>query len=49
MNKNIITLVVSLLVIAIGAEAQSNTKKFGIEINGGIREYHGDLGSALYF
>jgi len=49
MNKNILTMLVSLLVIAIGAEAQSNTKKFGIEINGGIREYHGDLGSSLYF
>ena len=49
MNKNILTLFVGLLAFTLAADAQSYTKKFGIEINGGLREYHGDLGSAAYF
>lgn len=48
MNKNLLTLLLSLLVFTFMADAQSYNKKFGFEINGGIREYHGDLGSAIY-
>jgi outer membrane protein OmpA-like peptidoglycan-associated protein len=49
MNKNILTLFIGLLAFTLAADAQSYTKKFGIEVNGGLREYHGDLGSAAYF
>ncbi len=49
MNKNLLTMLAFMLVFSWGAVAQSYNKKFGVEINGGIREYHGDLGSALYF
>ncbi len=31
------------------ASAQSAEKRLGIEINGGLNEYQGDLGSALFF
>ncbi len=48
MNKNLLTLLLSFFVFSTMAEAQSYNKKFGLEINGGIREYHGDLGSAIY-
>ena len=49
MNKNLLTLLLTLTIFAVVADAQTFEKKFGLEINGGIREYHGDLGSALYF
>jgi OOP family OmpA-OmpF porin len=49
MNKNILTLVLSLFVFSTASIAQSYNKKFGLEINGGLLEYHGDLGSSLYF
>lgn len=48
MNKNLLAVLLTLIIFSIGAEAQSYNKKFGLEINGGIREYHGDLGSAAY-
>lgn len=48
MNKNILTLLLSLFIFSFMAEAQSYNKKFGLEVNGGIREYHGDHGSAIY-
>lgn len=49
MNRKILTLVLSLLIFGGTLYAQSYNKKFGFEINGGLKEYHGDLGSALYF
>jgi len=49
MNKNLLTLLLTLTIFVVVADAQSFDKKFGLEINGGIREYHGDLGSATYF
>lgn len=49
MNKKILTLVLSLFIFGGTLYAQSYDKKFGFEINGGLKEYHGDLGSALYF
>ncbi len=48
MNKNLLTLLLTLVIFGFMAEAQSVSKKFGFEVNGGIREYHGDLGSAAY-
>lgn len=48
MNKNLLTLLLTLTIFSFLAEAQSYNKRFGFEVNGGIREYHGDLGSALY-
>ena len=38
-----------LLFFTFSSNAQTSYKKYGIEVNGGLREYHGDLGSALYF
>jgi OOP family OmpA-OmpF porin len=49
MNRKIQTLILSLFIFSATSFAQSYDKKFGIEINGGLKEYHGDLGSALYF
>ena len=49
MNKNLLTLLISFTLFSLSANAQSYNKKFGLEVNGGLREYHGDLGSALYF
>lgn len=49
MNKHLLTLVFALILFIPTTVAQSYDKKFGVEVNGGIREYHGDLGSALYF
>jgi len=47
-NLHKITLLI-LLLSSTFVQAQTAYKKFGIEINGGLREYHGDLGSSLYF
>ncbi len=48
MNRHLLTLLVALILFTPTLEAQNNGNKFGFEINGGLREYHGDLGSALY-
>ena len=50
MNKNLLKLSLFLFIFSsFFVNAQTSYKKFGIEINGGLREYHGDLGSSLYF
>lgn len=49
MNKHLLTLVSAILLFAPNSFSQTYDKKFGVEINGGLREYHGDIGSALYF
>lgn len=49
MNRNLLTLAIALCVFAVSSYAQSYNKKFGIEINGGVSEYHGDRGSSLFF
>jgi OOP family OmpA-OmpF porin len=49
MNKHLLTLISAILLLSPSSFSQSYDKKFGVEINGGIREYHGDMGSALYF
>jgi OOP family OmpA-OmpF porin len=46
-KKLLITLIALLSVYQ--AFSQSADRRLGIEINGGINEYQGDLGSALYF
>ena len=48
MNRHLLTFLVAFILIAPSITAQSYDKKFGLEVSGGIREYHGDLGSALY-
>ncbi|MEY2924156.1 MAG: hypothetical protein RLZZ337_704 [Bacteroidota bacterium] len=48
MNRHLLTFLVALFLLSPFANAQSYNKKYGFEINGGLREYHGDLGSALY-
>jgi OOP family OmpA-OmpF porin len=48
MNRHLLTLLVALILITPSIDAQSPNHKFGLEVNGGVREYHGDLGSALY-
>ncbi|MDG1720068.1 MAG: thrombospondin type 3 repeat-containing protein, partial [Bacteroidia bacterium] len=50
MNKNLLKLSLFLLIFSsFFVNAQTSYKKFGFEVNGGLREYHGDLGSSLYF
>ncbi|MCH1473583.1 MAG: hypothetical protein L7V85_06690, partial [Bacteroidia bacterium] len=50
MNKNLLRLITALFIFSsVLVNAQTSYKKFGIEVNGGLREYHGDLGSSLYF
>lgn len=49
MNRKILTLVLSLFIFGATSYGQSYNKKFGFEVNGGLLEYHGDLGSSLYF
>jgi outer membrane protein OmpA-like peptidoglycan-associated protein len=50
MKKNISTIFALIIVlISVDAFSQTYSKRFGIEVNGGLREYHGDLGSALFF
>lgn len=50
MNKRNFTIfALVLLITSFDAFAQTYNKRFGIEVNGGLREYHGDLGSALFF
>ena len=50
MNKNLLKLNFFLLIFSsFIVNAQTSYKKFGFEVNGGLREYHGDLGSSLYF
>lgn len=50
MKKKISTIFTLLIVLlSIDTFSQTYSKRFGIEVNGGIREYHGDLGSALFF
>ncbi len=46
-KKLLITIIALLSVYQ--AFSQSADRRLGIEINGGINEYQGDLGSALYF
>ena len=48
MNRHLLTFLVALFLLTPFTNAQSYQKKYGFEINGGLREYHGDLGSALY-
>jgi outer membrane protein OmpA-like peptidoglycan-associated protein len=48
MNRHLLTFLVALFMLTPFTNAQSYQKKYGFEINGGLREYHGDLGSALY-
>lgn len=43
------SLFLGFLLTSLISFSQSYSKKYGIEVNGGIREYHGDLGSALFF
>lgn len=47
MKKLLLTLLVLLCLVNI--QAQTADRRLGIEVNGGINEYQGDLGSALYF
>lgn len=50
MNKYLLKSFTALFMfLSIFTNAQTSYKKFGIEVNGGLREYHGDLGSSLYF
>ena len=49
MNRHLLTFLVALTFLIPTTQAQTSDKKFGVEVYGGIREYHGDLGSALYF
>ena len=50
MNKNLLRLSLLLLIFSsFFVNAQTSYKKFGFEVNGGLREYHGDMGSSLYF
>ena len=50
MNKNLLKSLTALFIFSsVLVNAQTSYKKFGIEVNGGLREYHGDLGSSLYF
>ena len=50
MNKNLLKSSLFLLIFSsFFVNAQTSYKKFGFEVNGGLREYHGDLGSSLYF
>ncbi|MBR9918966.1 OmpA family protein [bacterium] len=46
MNKHLLTAIISCFILSSDLSAQS---KFNIEVNGGIREYNGDRGSAMYF
>ena len=46
MNKHLLTAIISLFIFISDLSAQN---KFSAEINGGIREYNGDRGSAMYF
>ena len=48
MNRHLLTFLCTLTIFTVTLNAQTFEKKFGIEANGGIREYHGDMGSALY-
>ena len=47
MKKLLVTLIAFVFFIQINA--QSSERRLGIEVNGGINEYQGDLGSALFF
>ncbi len=47
MKKLLVTLIAFVFFIQINA--QSAERRLGIEVNGGINEYQGDLGSALFF
>ena len=49
MNKHLLTTVVACFLLSSEILAQSPDFKFGVELNGGIREYNGDRGSAMYF
>ncbi len=48
MKKHLL-LTFSAFILIIEAFSQSAGRRLGIEINGGINEYQGDLGSALFF
>ncbi len=49
MNKHLLTTLIASIFLVFDATAQSADFKYGIELNGGLREYNGDRGSTMYF
>ena len=47
-KRKLLVTIIALLSVH-QAFSQSAERRLGIEINGGINEYQGDLGSALFF
>lgn len=49
MNKHLLTTFIACLTLLFDASAQTADFKYGVELNGGLREYNGDRGSTMYF
>ena len=49
MNKHLLTTLFASILLVLDVSAQSSDFKYGIELNGGLREYNGDRGSTMYF
>lgn len=49
MNKHLLTTLFASMILIFDVSAQSSDFKYGIELNGGLREYNGDRGSTMYF
>ncbi|MFY0645094.1 MAG: OmpA family protein [Bacteroidia bacterium] len=49
MNKHLLTTLIASIFLMLDVSAQSSDFKYGIELNGGLREYNGDRGSTMYF
>jgi outer membrane protein OmpA-like peptidoglycan-associated protein len=49
MNKHLLTTLFASLLFVFDLGAQTADFKYGVELNGGLREYNGDRGSTMYF